>query len=408
MQIKAVTVNAAGLMKTMPGVSEKRNQMRAEGSIFGPECRVTISREGRNLSRQQKAETGTDSRSVRAERMLLREQDEAELVTDIREEYRKQLDDIDEQIKELNTSYTSWMEELDRDKDYKDTALGRNMAEMINELKDMKKAIAKQKNLETEEAQKKTMEARQMAMHQSALYQNEIDENNRDLVTLLKTMEEEEKARDRRENGEMETDGEASGGADSVSNAIRERMVQFMSTSASREKGVEEMLKHADESGRYYFDMAEIVTQEVLRKSADIRSALDDETNTDEQLKEIMREFRQEMEINYKDVKYCRSFGTLVSREVREAKIQHIANNSLSSMAEMKKSMMQSASDVALGEARRGSLDKAAEKLADEVERLIDERNNIEKTPEEKKKEAEESEKVQEELQAEEKGLAVL
>lgn len=138
MQIKAVTVNAAGLMKTMPGVSEKRNQMRAEGSIFGPECRVTISREGRNLSRQQKAETGTDSRSVRAERMLLREQDEAELVTDIREEYRKQLDDIDEQIKELNTSYTSWMEELDRDKDYKDTALGRNMAEMINELKSLK------------------------------------------------------------------------------------------------------------------------------------------------------------------------------------------------------------------------------------------------------------------------------
>ena len=48
MQIKAITVNAAGTMAAGPGIREKGDQVRPEGSLFGPECRVTISQEGRN------------------------------------------------------------------------------------------------------------------------------------------------------------------------------------------------------------------------------------------------------------------------------------------------------------------------------------------------------------------------
>ena len=53
MQIKGLTVNAAGMMPVGAGIQEKKNQMRSAGGMFGPECRVTISEAGRKLSEQQ-------------------------------------------------------------------------------------------------------------------------------------------------------------------------------------------------------------------------------------------------------------------------------------------------------------------------------------------------------------------
>ena len=237
-----------------------------------------------------------------------------------------------------------------------------------------------------------------MAMQQSARCNEEIDENNQDLVTLLKTIEEVKKAEDGRENDETEGGSEASGAGDSVSEAIQDSAVRFMSSSASREKGVEEMLAHAGESGLFYFDVAEAVTQSVLQKTADIRTALDNEVLTDEQLEEMMQKFREEMELNYKDVKYSRSFGMDVLRTVRGAGIEHVGDDSFKGVEEAKRSMMQSSADTFFGEVRKGSLEEKTKELADEVERLIDERNDINKTPEEKKKEREEQEKMQEEM----------
>ena len=115
MQIKAITVNAAGMMTVGKGILEKGNQMQSEGGIFGPECKVTISREGRNLSNLQTAQSGAGVRnvqSVREERALLRQQDEADLAMEIREGYREELNEIDEKIKALNASYASWEEEM--------------------------------------------------------------------------------------------------------------------------------------------------------------------------------------------------------------------------------------------------------------------------------------------------------
>ncbi len=399
MQIKGLTVNAAGMMPAGAGIQEKKNQMRSAGGMFGPECRVTISREGRKLSRQQtvRSETG-NAQSVREERMLLRQQEEADLAAEIREGYREELNEIDEQIKALNASYASWEEEMRGDLEFQESRLGRTMNETVKELKSLKESLEEQKDYQTEEAQRRKREAQQMAMQQSARCNEEIDENNQDLVTLLKTIEEVKKAEDGRENDETEGGSEASGAGDSVSEAIQDSAVRFMSSSASREKGVEEMLAHAGESGLFYFDVAEAVTQSVLQKTADIRTALDNEVLTDEQLEEMMQKFREEMKLNYKDVKYSRSFGMDVLRTVRSAGIEHVGDDSLKGVEEAKRSMMQSSADAVFGEARKGSLEEKSKELADEVEKLIDERNDINKTPEEKKKEREEQEKMQEEM----------
>lgn len=399
MQIKGLTVNAAGMMPAGAGIQEKKNQMRSAGGMFGPECRVTISREGRKLSRQQtvRSETG-NAQSVREERMLLRQQEEADLAAEIREGYREELNEIDEQIKALNASYASWEEEMRGDLEFQESRLGRTMNETVKELKSLKESLEEQKDYQTEEAQRRKREAQQMAMQQSARCNEEIDENNQDLVTLLKTIEEVKKAEDGRENDETEGGSEASGAGDSVSEAIQDSALRFMSSSASREKGVEEMLAHAGESGLFYFDVAEAVTQSVLQKTADIRTVLDNEVLTDEQLEEMMQKFREEMELNYKDVKYSRSFGMDVLRTVRGAGIEHVGDDSFKGVEEAKRSMMQSSADTFFGEVRKGSLEEKTKELADEVERLIDERNDINKTPEEKKKEREEQEKMQEEM----------
>ena len=403
MQIKGLTVNAAGMMPVGAGIQEKKNQMRSAGGMFGPECRVTISQEGRKLSGQQTARSETgNAQSVREERMLLRQQEEADLDAEIREGYREELNEIDEKIKALNASYASSEEEIKIDKEYhsckNQDAIKNAKKETLEELKNLREALKEQKDYQTKEAQRRKREAQQMAMQQSSRCNEEIDENNQDLVTLLKTIEEVKKAEEGRENDETEGGSEASGGGDSVSEAIQDSAVRFMSSSASREKGAEEMLAHAGESGLFYFDVAEAVTQSVLQKTADIRTALDNEILTDEQLEEMMQKFREEMELSYKDVKYSRSFGMDVLRTVRGAGIEHVGDDSLKGVEEAKRSMMQSSADAFFGEVRKGSLEEKTKELADEVERLIDERNDINKTPEEKKKEREEQEKMQEEM----------
>lgn len=405
MQIKAITVNAAGMMTAGAGVWEKRNQMQSEGGMFGPECRVTISREGKCLSSQQTAPSKTEAQNVqsaRKERALLRQQDEADRAMEITEGYRKELNEIDEQIKALNASYASWEEEMKGNVEFKNSALGNAMKETVEELKNLKEAMQEQKDFQTEEAKRRMMEAQQKAMQQSVWCNEEIDENNRELVALLRTIEEAEKAEDGQEDERTESGSGSSGAGDLASDAVRNSAMQFMMSSADREKRIEEMLERAGESGRSYFDVADAITRSVLQKTEDIRAALDNRAFTDEQIEEMMLEFREEMKSNYGDVKYSRSFGMDVLRNVRDARIQRAGDDPLKGMAEVKRSMMLSAADAALGEARQSALDKTSGKLAEEVQKLIDERNDINKTPEEKKKEEDEQEKMQEELQQQE------
>lgn len=380
MQIRAIAVSAAGMTAAGQGIqgngSPDANQVQTGGgNMFGPECRVTISREGKNLTRGQAAQAEAGARSaqdVKEDRMLLRQQEKTELEKEIREGYRENLNEIDKQITDYNTSYRK----ADMKKVIYDAAL---MEKTIEEQQKLRTAMQNQKQFQTEENQRRARETQQMAM-QSAQYKEEVDENNRDLLTLLKTMEESEKAEDGQENSEAKEEGSGSGTSgtgNSVSGVIQNSAAQFMTSSVQREWRVEDMLAGLEESGRWLVDTADSITRNVLRESANIRAALDDEAFTDEQIAEMMQSFQEGMALNYENVKDFRSFGLQVLRDTREAKIQHIADAPLKGVQETKKSMMLSAADAVLGEARQSSLDKASQELEDEVERLIDQRNDV-------------------------------
>lgn len=395
MQIKTITVNAAGLAAAKQGISGHHslaaNQVQAEnGSQFGPECRVTISQKGRSLSRQQTVQAETDagnSQSVRGERKLLRQQEQMRLSKEIRDSCRENLNEIEKQIEGYNTSYAGF----DRSK-----VSSANLAminETVEEREKLKAALEDQKQLQAEESQRLAKEARQMAM-QSAGYQDEIDENNRELATLLKTMEEAEKAEEQREGGEgLETGGDAgaSSAGNSVGDVINNSTAHFMSSSMNREWRVEEMMDNLEASGNWYVDTADSITRSVLQRCADIKAALDDPVAfSDEQITEMMEDFQSGMGKSLKDVRDFRSFGLEILRDTRDIRLQHMANNPLRDLQRTKDGMEQSAAAAALGEARQGRLDEASQALAEEVKDLIDQRNDVDRTPTEDEEEKEE------------------
>ncbi len=389
MQVKGIAVNAAGMLAAERGIQGNRNQTQPKGNMFGAECRVTISQEGQKLSRRQTAQKEKDAQgtqSLKEERMLLRQQEEAELSKKIREGYREDLNEIDKQITAYNNSYNKF----EMKKVAYDAAL---MDKTLEEQQKLKEAMQSQKQFQAEEGQRKAREAQQMAM-QSAQYKEEIDENNRDLVTLLKTMEEAEKAKEEQENCEAEEGGRGeSVTGNSASDVIQSSATQFVASSLKREEGVQELLAKVGESGHWFLDTANSITTNVLQRSADIRAALEDESFTDGQIAEMIQSFQENMALNYDNVEKFRSFGLQVLRDVQEDKLQHIADNPLKGMQEIKKSMMLSAADAALGEARQSTLDKASQELEDEVKKLIDERNDVDKIQQDKKEEEEEQAK---------------
>lgn len=409
MQVRAITVNAASLAAewNIQGNSPLgTDQAQARDSGFGPECRVSISREGKSLSRQQAAQAEKEkdvrsAQSIREEKKLLRQQEEAQRAKEIREGYREKLNEIEKQITDYNTSYAKFdMRSVVYDADL--------MQKTVEKQQELKEAMRSQKQFQAEEGQRRAREAQQMAM-QAAQYQEEIDENNRDLLTLLKTMEEAEKAEDERENGEVKSDGsgagvDASGTGNSVSDVIKGSAAQFMTSSINREQDVQERMAEIDESGRWFLNTAASITQNVLKKSAEIRATLDDESYTDEQIAEMMQNFQEGMAQNFDNVKNFRAFGLKVQRDMREARIQHIADDPLKGLQETKKSMNQSAIDAALGEARQSGLEKASQELADEVRELIDERNDVDgvRQDKEEEKEAQAKEAEEQEKKAEE------
>jgi len=405
MQVKAITVNAAGLAAERGiqrnGVSGV-NQVKTEtNNMFGPECRVTISQKGRSLSRQQTVQAETDagnSQSVRGERKLLRQQEQMRLSKEIRDSCRENLNEIEKQIEGYNTSYTGF------DRSNVSSANLAMINETVEEREKLKAALEDQKQLQAEESQRLAAEARQMAM-KSAGYQDEIDNNNRELATLLKTMEEAEKAEEQREGGEgLEAGGDAgaSSAGNSVGDVIKNSTAHFMSSSMNREWRVEEMMDNLEASGSWYVDTADSITRSVLQKCADIKAALDDpEAFTDEQITEMMEDFQSGIGKSLEDVRDFRSLGLEVLRDTSDIRLQHMANRPLRDLQRTKDGMAQSAAAAALGEARQGRLDEASQALAEEVKDLIDQRNDVDRTltedEEEKEEQLQEEEQIKEE-----------
>lgn len=412
MQIKAVNVNAAGLAaeKGVGGAQRIRttdtNYMQTENA-FGVECKVTISREGKELSSLQRQAVRTEkgTQSAKPERMVRQSQEETEHNKGTYEEYRDKLDEIDREISTLNSSYRK-----EKDED-----------ETIGKQQEVLRAMRNLKEFQNEQSQRLEKEAKQAAM-QSAGYQNEIDENNRELLTLLRTMDEAEKAEEERESGGESGSGNgdgnaASGKANSVSDIIQNSAAHYMLSSAEREWGVQEAIAGLGDEGHQHLKLADTITESILDTTKNIRNAMNDEFYTDEQIAEMVKfledgttksgfaeEYRKRgwkigMELNYDDVKYARSWGLQNLQDAQEVKIQYLGDNTAGSVQKTQESMMLSAVDAALGKARQSGIDKASRELEEEVEELIDERSDADRIREDREQDEEVKEEREEQTE---------
>lgn len=417
MEIRAITVNAAGMAAEQgiqgigsPGFGRVETEDR---DAFGPECRVTISQEGKDLSRRQaeqatRTETGAqDAQAVRTEKMLQRLVDRADQNPDISEKYRTELDEIETKVDSLNSSELS-------DEDFE-------------KQQKLLKGMRNLKAYQTEQNQKNAKAAREMAM-QSAEYQDEIDKNNRELATLLRAMKEAEKAKEERETGKTTEEGNGGSGgssnigdsfgtANSAGDVIQGAAAHFMTSSIEREWAAQESFADFAGGARWMIDNADDIARNVLVETGNLRAALEDDAFSDEQLDEMMRLLRDGtknqwfaeearkrgwaigMELIYKEIKQNRSQGQKDLVLAGLQKEEHDKKNPLGGVAQTKKDMMQSAVDADLGVARRNGLNETSREIEEEVKELINERNDVDRTS----KYEEEEEKRQEELQEEQR-----
>ena len=94
MQIKSITVDAVSLASAQ-AIRKNGAPIQLESNLFGPSCLVTISREGKNLSRQQAIQNGQDTEGVKDVRKQLRQMEKAEQEKKAEEDCREELHDAE-------------------------------------------------------------------------------------------------------------------------------------------------------------------------------------------------------------------------------------------------------------------------------------------------------------------------
>ena len=162
----------------------------------------------------------------------------------------------------------------------------------------------------------------------TAVYQIEFEEKNRELLSLLKTMEAAEEAEDRQEKGGTEADSSGSSAmaarnnsSDSASGAIQKAVVSFTVNSMRHAGGVDEAIAGLNDEGHQSLDMADSVTRGFLHESAGIRAALEDDSFTDEEIATMMKDFQEKMPHVYENIESYRSRGLQNLQDAQELKI---------------------------------------------------------------------------------------
>lgn len=399
MQIRMFTDNNMNITLGSAAQEKRQHVQTQNGPFDGPQCRVTISKEGRRLSEQSDGHAQKSVQLLKAERMMRQEADEKELSEATQSEYYDLIKEIDKTIKSMRNS---------------------NMAgedlETIQKKQDAIRAISEQKQKQQEENQKRAKEAQRMAM-QSSEMQDEIDQGNRDLLIMLKSIEESEKAEEEREGTKSGDDG----GGDTIADSA----TQFAASSRKRELDVVGIINQLSEDGYSYLARADEIAQKVLDEAKSLKELLHDENTSDaekreavmsyglkmapkasaeleillgrghseEEKEEALNRYRS-MIVSDSDYADYRRRGQQMIRDAKECKSEHIKANPLQGMEETRDSMIQSAVDAAFNEASQGRLDEDSQKLKDEVKDLIDERNDIDHVDSEEKKDEEEEKEI--------------
>jgi hypothetical protein len=384
MKIATNIFNNGTINTTTKSVNTNRTQSK-NSNTTDTGYNITISRKGKDLSKQQ---TTQSVQTTRKEQMLLNQQEKEEQAKKVQNSYRDKLTEINKQLKDLNNSYS-------RKQDL--TMTEKEKWEIIDEMQE-------QKEFQEEESQRLTKEAQKMALQYSKC-DEKVDENKRDLVALLKIIEESHKDDDeenRTGKSDSSSDDESlQGETKSVGDSIQNVANEYAAQSMRGELGVTDKLTNLADNGKELINKASSMIKSTYDEIENISKALDDDSFTEEEKANMITKFQEEFAPSYKDMKDYRAWGLQNLQDARDLKIQHISDNSLNNMEKTQEDLMKFANASTLGQARYETLDKTSQDLDDEIDKLIDKQKDIDTTKEdEEDKEIEENKEDEEEKES--------
>jgi len=336
-------------------------------SVFGPQCKVTISREGRKLSEQFRTEEAERFTAGGAERLLLREQRQSEQNKNEQSETLKEISGL---MTEIKNSYAAGAD--------KETIS--NKQEALNKLLELK---ARQE----EENEQRVKDAASSAAGASK-EQEEIDKKNADLYLMLKTLEEKDEDEQGGEDSGAESD---SAGTDEEQTSIGDQFQQSAdmlgASAAKRELQATGMIEGMFQSGYGKLSQADVMMHEVqaeldLAAESLVQSNLS-ETEKNQLMAEHIGRANAMMQSNYGEITDLRRKGHQEIRDAQEVSLKHIAVSPLDDVDAAKQAIVDAGVTAAFHEVSQDTLDKASKELEQRVQEAIDRRNDTTDVPEE-------------------------
>ncbi len=356
------------------------------GNMSVPQCRVTISREGRMLSERMKAKEPGSFTAAGTERLLLRQQKQAEMN---RREQSDTLSEISGMMSEIRSSYAAGED--------KETIAEKQDA--LNRLLDLK---AKQE----EENEQRIKDATDSAAGASR-EQEEIDRKNADLYLMLKTLEE----KDEEERAGGADAQEAADDADdgSAGESFQDSASMLGVSAVERELQVVGMIDGMFDEGYGRLAQADAMMHEVQAELGLAAEALGRAELSEAERNQLMSEHigraSNMMRSNYGEMMDLQRKGHQQIRDARELEQKHIADSPLDGLARAKQTILEAGAASALREVSQDTVDKASAELEKKVQEEIDKRNNAVSGTDEEQERAETLEEQIEEKRLEEEAL---
>lgn len=341
-------------------------------SVFGPQCRVTISREGRKRSEQMQSEGAKHFAAGSAERLLLREQKQAE---QSRDEQSDTLKEISGLMAEIKNCYAAGED--------KETITKKQ--EALNRLFELK---ARQE----EENEQRVKDAEGSAAGASR-EQEEIDRKNADLYLMLKTLEEKDKdGQDGGESGSEKDGASADENRERAGGQYQQSADMLGASAAKRELQAVGMIEGMFRSGYGRLAEADAMMHDVWAEMDLAVESLAMENLSEAERGQLMAEHTERanamLNANYGEMMDLRRKGYQEIQDAREVSLKHIAVSPLDDVGAAKQAIMEAGITAAFHEVSQGTLDKASEELEERVQEAIDKRNDITDTPKEDEEQA--------------------
>lgn len=366
----------------------------SKGNVFGAQCKVTISREGRILSEQMKAAEPKRFTAASTERLLLRQQKQDEMS---KKEQADTLSEISGLMSSIKNSYDAG----------EDKETISNKQEALNLLFALKE--------QQERENKQRAEGAAGSAAGASKEQEEIDKKNADLYLLLKTLEEKDEEEHVDDTGAKSDTADAEDNQGSVGDQFQESASMLGASAAKRELAAKGMIDGMFDSGYGRLAQADAMMHEIQEELGLAAESLGKENLSEEERNQLMSEHiaraNNMMMSNYGEMMDLRRKGHQEIRDAKELELKHIAINPLDGVDRAKQTILDAGAAAALQEASQGTLDRASGELEKKVQEEIDKRNDVgavSDQDEEQKKaeeiaEEKEAEKLEEErLQQEE------